>query len=608
MKEKKKMAINNALLNLISPIGFLNYKTKMDIGENTTKGYGVIRYNESYDYGWMEPLMNIPGTIASVSYQPLPEGDAMDIINNNMQNLKRKLNEATDPLRQKQLEADYDNSDKMLDDLCRNEASVGLVSTTLMAVTNEDYIDKVDSRIKGECKKGKLRHRLMAGLQKELYQHMSPCYPANKNIKEIVDRPAPLRSILGGFPFASSGFNDGSGYVFGSLSNSSNIANSNMILDIWKRGQDRNNSNIVIMGEPGSGKSTKVKDIMTSEFMMGTKLIVIDPEREYKTWGKNVGANWINAGGGSGKINPLQVRALPTDPDEDGDKNEGLPDLAAYLMHLKAWFKMAYPDLTDAQINALEKILISVYKKFNISWDTDFDKLKPTDYPIMADVLSETEVQIANIYEDEDEYLKKDLCAIRDVLDNMVTGSCQFLWNGHSTIDMDSDVVILDTHDLQDTPDNIKAAQYYNILTWAWVEASKDRSQKVMIVADEAYLMIDRRIPQALIFLRNGFKRGRKYEISFALVSHSVVDFLHESIRLYGEAILDNSSIKILMGCDGQNLKETVALYKLTEAEEDTLALKQRGLAIMIIGAIHLKVKFEVADYRWSYFGSAGGR
>ena len=115
-------------------------------------------------------------------------------------------------------------------------------------------------------------------------------------------------------------------------------------------------------------------------------------------------------------------------------------------------------------------------------------------------------------------------------------------------------------------------------------------------------------ICQALIFLRNGFKRGRKYEISFALVSHSVVDFLHESIRLYGEAILDNSSIKILMGCDGQNLKETVALYKLTEAEEDTLSLKQRGLAIMIIGSIHLKVKFEVADYRWAYFGSAGGR
>ena len=111
MKEKKKMAINNALLNLISPIGFRYYKTKMDIGENTAKGYGVIRYNESCDYGWMEPLMNIPGTIASISYQPLPEGDAMDIINNNMQNLKRKLNETTDPLRQKKLEAAYDNSD-----------------------------------------------------------------------------------------------------------------------------------------------------------------------------------------------------------------------------------------------------------------------------------------------------------------------------------------------------------------------------------------------------------------------------------------------------------------------------------------------------------------
>ena len=609
MRAKKDIAVNNTLLNMISPIGFRYYKTKMDIGENTAKGYGLIRYNESCDYGWMEPLMNIPGTIASVSYHPLPDGDAMDIINNNMKNLNRKLNETTDPLRQKQLEAAIDNSDKMLDDLCRKEESVGLVSTTLMAVADEEHIEKVDSRIKGECKKGKHRHRLLAGLQKELYKHISPCYPANEKIKEIVDRPAPLRSILGGFPFASSGFNDGSGYVFGSLSNSSNIANSNMILDIWKRGQDRNNSNIVIMGEPGSGKSTKVKDLMTSEFMMGTKLIVIDPEREYKTWSKKVGASWINAGGGSGKINPLQVRALPTDPDEDiTDEEDGLPSLAAYLMHLKAWFKMAYPDLTDTQVNVLEKVLIATYKKFDMTWDTDFVSIKAEEYPIMSDVLSEIELELANLYDEENEYLKKDLLALRDVIDNMVSGSCQFLWNGHSTIDMNVDAIVLDTHDLQDTPDNIKAAQYYNVLTWAWIEASKDRNQKVMIVADEAYLMIDQKIPQALIFLRNGFKRGRKYEISFALVSHSVVDFLHESIRLYGEAILDNASIKILMGCDGKNLKETVDLYKLTEAEEETLALKQRGLALMIIGGVHLKVKFEIADYRWNYFGSAGGR
>ncbi len=79
-----------------------------------------------------------------------------------------------------------------------------------------------------------------------------------------------------------------------------------------------------------------------------------------------------------------------------------------------------------------------------------------------------------------------------------------------------------------------------------------------MIVADEAYLMIDQKIPQSLIFLRNGLKRGRKYEISLA--------------------------------------------------EEENLELMQKGLALMIIGHMHMKVMFEIAEYKWDYFGSAGGR
>lgn len=608
MKTKEEVKINGALLNVIAPMGFKYHKNKMEIGENTARAYGITRYSENVDYGWFESLMNIPGTIATVSYEPLPEGDAMDVINNNMVVLNRKLSETTDHLTAKKLQVAIDNSDKMLDDLCRKEESVGAVATTIMSVAREEYIDKIDSRIQGECKKGKHRHRLMADLQEKCYKHMSPCYIKNKRISEILEKPAPLRSILGGFPFASSGFNDGSGYVFGSLTNSSNIANSNMILDPWKRGQDRNNSNMVIMGEPGSGKSTKLKDMMTSEFMMGTKIIAIDPEREYKTWCKQMGGSWINAGGGSGKINPLQVRALPSDPDEDeNDREDGLPSLAAYLMHLKAWFQMAYPDITGEQVNELERILIQTYQRFGMDWKSDFTGFKAADYPIMSDVLEDVDREINNL-KDKDERRGKCLSALHDILDSMVNGSCQFLWNGHSTVDMNADVAVLDTHDLQDTPDNIKAAQYYNILTWAWVEASGNRRERVMIVADEAYLMIDRKIPQALVFLRNGFKRCRKYEISFALVSHSVVDFLHESIKMYGQAILDASSIKILMGCDGQNLKDTVEQYNLTEAEEETLALKQKGLALMIIGRMHMKVKFEIADYRWAYFGSAGGR
>lgn len=608
MKTKEKTQINNALLNMISPMGFRLYKNKLTIGENTGKVYGITRYSENVDYGWMEPLMNIPGTIAEVSYEPLPEGDAMDVINNNMKVLERKLNDTSDHILKKKLKASLDNSDKMLDDLCRKEESVGAVSTTIMTVAQDEYIEKADSRVKGECKKGKHRYRLLSDMQKEGYQHMSPSYVKSKRIGEILDKPAPLRSILGGFPFASSGFNDGSGYLFGNLTDSSNSVSSNMILDIWKRGQDRNNSHLVIMGKPGVGKSTKLKDIILMEFAMGTRLLIIDPEREYKTLCKKLGGTWINAGGGTGKINPLQVRILPTDPDEDGEEESGLPDLAAYLMHLRAWFQMACPDITISQLNELENILLKTYNRFNMNWDSDYTKFKNTDYPIMSDVYEDIEKELKTVTPEETQR-ESDLLALKGFINSMVTGSTQFLWNGHTTIDLDSKIVVVDTHDLQNNaPDYIKGAQYYNILTWMWIEASKDRKEKTMIVADEAYLMIDRKIPQSLVFLRNGLKRGRKYEISFALVSHSVVDFLDDSVKMYGQAILDAASIKILMGCDGQNLKDTVEQYNLTEAEESTLELQQKGLALMIIGRMHMKVMFEIAEYKWDYFGSAGGR
>ncbi len=606
MSKKKtinKKTGNNTLINLIAPIGFRFYKNKVDIGENTGKVYGITKYNENVDYGWFEPLMNIPGSIATINYTPLPEGDCSDVINSNMNVIKRKLEQTTDELSKKRLQRAWDNSDKMLDDISAKQESVGAVSTTIMTLAPEQYIDEADSRLRGEIKKGRHRYRLLANMQKEGYRTISPCFLPDKEINNVLDRIAPLKSIMGGFPFASSGYNDGSGYLFATLSDSSNSTSSNMILDLWKRGQDRNNSNLVIMGESGSGKSTKLKDIELMEYALGTKIIVIDPEREQKALCKKLKGNWINAGGGSGRINPLQVRPLPTDPDEDKE-DTGLPSLAAFLMHLKAWFQMACPDITISQLNMLEEMLILTYAQFNMGWDADFDSFKNEEYPILSDLLNVIEANLETIEEER----KKDMLKVKDYIKNMVTGSLQFLWNGHTTINFDSDFIVLDTFDLQDTPDYIKGAQYYNILTWVWHRGSLDREEKTMIVADEAYLLIDRRIPQALVFLRNSLKRARKYEIAFAIVSHSVVDFLDEEIKKYGEAILDSSSIKILMGCDGKNLEDTVKLYNLTEAEEETIAMKQRGLAIMIIGRMHMKVKFEIAEYKWEYFGSAGGR
>ena len=138
---------------------------------------------------------------------------------------------------------------------------------------------------------------------------------------------------------------------------------------------------------------------------------------------------------------------------------------------------------------------------------------------------------------------------IRDRYD-AAKGSDSFLWNGHSTLEADSQFVCLDTHSLQNAADNIKRTQYFNLLTWCWEQMSNNRGERVLLVCDEAYLMIDPQVPQSLAFLRNVEKRSRKYESALAIISHSVVDFLAPEIKMYGQALLDIPCYKILMGCD----------------------------------------------------------
>ena len=62
------------------------------------------------------------------------------------------------------------------------------------------------------------------------------------------------------------------------------------------------------------------------------------------------------------------------------------------------------------------------------------------------------------------------------------------------------------------------------------------------------------------------------------------------------------------MGTDGKNLMETKELYNLTEAEEELLLSKKRGHALFVIGSKRLHVNFEIPEYKFGYFGSAGGR
>ena len=95
---------------------------------------------------------------------------------------------------------------------------------------------------------------------------------------------------------------------------------------------------------------------------------------------------------------------------------------------------------------------------------------------------------------------------------------------------------------------------------------------------------------------------------SLVIISHSIVDFLDPTVKMYGQAILDMATYKILMGTDGKNLEETKELFKLSEYQYDFLYSKKRAYAIFIIGAYRILVKFDIFPYEFAYYGKGGGR
>lgn len=181
-------------------------------------------------------------------------------------------------------------------------------------------------------------------------------------------------------------------------------------------------------------------------------------------------------------------------------------------------------------------------------------------------------------------------------------------WNGYTSVSSDAQITVMDTHALQETGDNVKRTQYFNILTYDWEQMSRDRNERVLLICDEAYLMIDQKVPQSLVYLRNVMKRARKYEAALGIISHSLVDFLGDAIKQYGQALLDIPCYKILMGTDGKNLKETADLYDLTEAEQELLLSRKRGHALFMVGAKRLHIQFDIPEYKFKYMGAAGGR
>jgi len=593
------------LLNAITPIGGLEFqRNKFYIGENISKVDAVTKSPQSIEPGWLSKLSNIPRAVSCQIFQPCDNGALIEHLSRSIAQYRGIAESSRDALTRQRAEKSADDAEKLMRQIDQNGESVGYMSNFVMPIAKDETdLERICRRIESTSAAMRCKVRNLANLMKEAFQAVSPYHVMSETIRNITRRNVPLSTFMGGMPFASSGFSDRDGYYFAKDSQGGLV-----VIDPWTRGGDRTNTNFVILGVAGVGKSTAAKSLILSEFMSGTKIICVDPEREIKDMCRRLNGDWINCGGGAGgMINPLEIRPAPIDDeDEKGEKlygdSGGMGAMALHFKTFEVFIKLYSPDLSEIQKALLKQSLEELYAKFNITWDTDVTNLKPTDFPTFRDLYALLKEKLTTSKKRDDlEYLTI-------IIRELAEGSDSFLWNGHTTVNPRSRFICLDTFDLQNTSDTIKKTQYYNILTWAWEQMSKNRNEKVLLVCDEAYLLVDPNVPQSLIFLRNVAKRARKYEAGIVIISHSCVDFLDPAVKMYGQALMDIPAYKILMGCDGKNLAETAELYNLTEVEQDHLYNKKRGWSLFFVGSKRILAYFDIPEYKLRYMGRGGGR
>ena len=606
-KINETVEMNNHIVDLISPMGIEFQKNYLMLGDVYCRVLTITNYPTNVNNSWEAKLCNIEGIIYKTSHTRIDPTSLIEHINNSIKVHRGRMLASKEAIVQERSKKAIEDFEKLLRKIDQDQEAVFNKSILIMVTANsKEDLEKKVSRVVSKISAMGMKIKALSFKQKEALESIAPFNFISEDIRERVERNMPVSTIAGGFPFASSGLNDRKGILLGE-----DITKGGVILDIWKREGDRTNSNFTVLGNPGVGKTSAVKKIMYNEWLQGTKIIVVDPEREYRNFCNNLGGAWVNLGGGKGgRINPLEVKPIPEDDEDEDDrfiKNKNTQgSLALHFQTLRTFFKLYIPSLTDIQLARLEEILELTYKKYGIDFDTDTSEVEK--YPTLDDMW-----KIANQKSDEYENIKakdeiNDYKTIVALIRSMCIGSDKRLWNGETNVDVDSDFICIDTHDLQSGDEKIQRSQYFNIMTWIWDKVAQNREEKVLVIFDEAYLLVDPKVPEALIYLRNYSKRIRKYEGGLGVISHSVVDFLHEEVRRYGQALMDNPTYKFMMGTDGKNLQELSDLYDLTEAEQELLNAKRRGHVLLTVGSkrVHTIVKLEPHEIK--NFGKGGGR
>ena len=416
------------------------------------------------------------------------------------------------------------------------------------------------------------------------------------------ERVLPASSVANLYPFNFSGKTDPQGAYIGRDKYGTNI-----LVDFDRRAEDKTNSNALILGNSGQGKSYLLKLILTNIRESGKRIICLDPESEYETLCDALGGCYIDFMSGEYTINPLEPKAW-TDSVEDIDANtpeafKKVTRLSQHIAFLKDFFR-SYKGFTDAQIDTIEILLSKLYARFGITDSTDYSVKKASDFPVMQDFYNLCEEEFMT-YDKQRKYLytEETLQEVCLGIHSMCVGSESKYFNGHTNI-TDSNLIVFGVKGLMDTNRRLKDCMLFNILSFMSNELLGKGNTAASV--DELYLFLSNMT--TIEYLRNCMKRVRKKDSSVILASQNIEDFLIPSIREFTKPLFSIPTHQFLFNAGQINPKEYMDALQVEPSEFELIKYPERGTCLYRCGNERYLLQVIAPEYKAALFGKSGGR
>ncbi len=563
-------------------IRFTTGKTYVDGAE--TYNYTVSNYPVFVLNAWGYKLFNMDGVKVVMNLEPYEKTKAVKMIDRSLQELMSQNEQSYKASSIIDKQTHIKTLVNLLQMLQNENETLFKVTTHLVVYPKNETNKNVKKRIR----------RIVSEEGFEIVDNFCKQRQAviSSNLSAYDAMPEHSRAIHSStvaacFPFVLSSVMDDSGVLLGESKGFP------VIVDFFRRDNERVNSNMVIMGRSGSGKSFATKTMLAQLSVENSKIFILDPEDEYGMLARSVGGKLIDVGTASeGRINPFHIiTSLESDESAEGANN-----FSVHLQFLEQFFREILSGMDAQALEYLNNLIVDVYAGKGINSRTDLSTLSPEDYPVFDDLYELIRKRL------ETATINYDIENLR-ILKNFIAkfsgdGRDAVLWNGKSSLSVKENFTVFNFRSLLSNHNQaIANAQMLLVLRWLDNEIIKNRDfnlkygtdRKIIVAIDEAHVFIDPKYPVALDFMYQLAKRIRKYNGMQIVITQNIKDFVgSQDIIRKSTAIINACQYSFIFSMSPNDMADLCTLYekagKINAVEQDQIVNNDRGHAFIITG------------------------